>query len=524
MNSYTDIDGVPVAAGPEPAHRPAARDVRLHRHRRRRLLRGRLPPDACTASPATDGEAARLGAGAGIDVELPTVALLRRAAGRGRAGRRRSTRSSSTAPLDAGAAPEVRARPARRGLVPEPAGLGATVDLDAAASRTLARELAERSVVLLANDGTLPLRRGRPGRARRPARRRRRAMLGCYSFPLHVGAHHPDVRVGHRDPDAARRAARRTGLRGHATPRAARCSAATTTGIAEAARRGGREADVCVAVLGDLAGLFGRGTSGEGCDVADLRLPGRQEELLEALLATGTPVVLVLLVGRPYDVSPAGRPARRGRVRRSSPARRAGRRWPSAAGPGEPVGAAAGELPRRRLEPARRRTSRRRWGSAARSAASTRRRCSPSATGCRTRSDLGVAAAVASGPAWADRRDVRGGGAVRNTGDRHGTEVVQVYLHDPVAEVARPVQQLVAAARVDLRGRRGAHGRVPAARRPDVVHRPRRGADRRAGTGRAAGGRLQPGHRVVRDAADIVGASGRSATTGPWSRPSAPDD
>ncbi len=56
-------------------------------------------------------------------------------------------------------------------------------------------------------------------------------------------------------------------------------------------------------MLGDLAGLFGRGTSGEGCDAADLRLPGRQEELLEALLATGTPVVLVLLAGRPYDLS-----------------------------------------------------------------------------------------------------------------------------------------------------------------------------------------------------------------------------
>ena len=64
-----------------------------------------------------------------------------------------------------------------------------------------------------------------------------------------------------------------------------------------------READVCVVALGDLAGLFGRGTSGEGCDAVDLRLPGRQEELLEAVLATGTPVVLVLLVGRPYDIS-----------------------------------------------------------------------------------------------------------------------------------------------------------------------------------------------------------------------------
>jgi len=98
-------------------------------------------------------------------------------------------------------------------------------------------------------------------------------------------------------------------------------------------------ADVCVAVLGDRSGLFGRGTSGEGCDAADLRLPGRQEELLEALLAAGTPVVLVLLAagtpvvlvllaGRPDELSarPAGWPPR---CAGSTPARRARPRWPT---------------------------------------------------------------------------------------------------------------------------------------------------------------------------------------------------
>ena len=40
--------------------------------------------------------------------------------------------------------------------------------------------------------------------------------------------------------------------------------------------------------------------------------------------------------------------------------------------------------------------------------------------------------------------------SVRNTGDRAGTEVVQLYLHDPVAQVTRPVVRLVAYARVDL--------------------------------------------------------------------------
>ena len=94
-------------------------------------------------------------------------------------------------------------------------------------------------------------------------------------------------------------------------------------GLAEAAAAA-RAADVCVAVLGDLAGLFGRGTSGEGCDAPSLRLPGRQPELLEALLGTGTPVVLVLLLGRPYDSAVLPRPAGRGTVRLLS--RRGGRR------------------------------------------------------------------------------------------------------------------------------------------------------------------------------------------------------
>src|SRR5207344_3302386 len=78
--------------------------------------------------------------------------------------------------------------------------------------------------------------------------------------------------------------------------------AADRSGFA-AAVTAARSADMVVAVVGDQAGLFGRGTSGEGCDAVDLRLPGRQDELLAAVLDSGTPVVLVLLVGRPYDIS-----------------------------------------------------------------------------------------------------------------------------------------------------------------------------------------------------------------------------
>ena len=39
---------------------------------------------------------------------------------------------------------------------------------------------------------------------------------------------------------------------------------------------------------------------------------------------------------------------------------------------------------------------------------------------------------------------------VRNVGPRAGTEVVQLYLHDPVASVVRPVQRLIGFARVEL--------------------------------------------------------------------------
>ncbi len=39
---------------------------------------------------------------------------------------------------------------------------------------------------------------------------------------------------------------------------------------------------------------------------------------------------------------------------------------------------------------------------------------------------------------------------VRNTGDRAGTEVVQLYLSDPVAQVVRPLRWLAGFARVPL--------------------------------------------------------------------------
>ena len=76
------------------------------------------------------------------------------------------------------------------------------------------------------------------------------------------------------------------------------------TGIAQAVGAATR-ADLVIAALGDRAGLFGRGSSGEGCDAPNMKLPGLQQDLLEALLDTGTPVVAVLVEGRPYALGTA---------------------------------------------------------------------------------------------------------------------------------------------------------------------------------------------------------------------------
>jgi beta-glucosidase len=51
--------------------------------------------------------------------------------------------------------------------------------------------------------------------------------------------------------------------------------------------------------MGDKAGLAEDCTSGEFRDRASLDLPGIQEELVRAVIETGTPVVLVLVSGRP---------------------------------------------------------------------------------------------------------------------------------------------------------------------------------------------------------------------------------
>lgn len=72
----------------------------------------------------------------------------------------------------------------------------------------------------------------------------------------------------------------------------------------DAAVEAAAQSDVVVAAVGTRSTFLGRGprnsTSGEAFDLSSLELPGRQLDLLKALKATGKPLVVVLIAGKPF--------------------------------------------------------------------------------------------------------------------------------------------------------------------------------------------------------------------------------
>lgn len=76
-----------------------------------------------------------------------------------------------------------------------------------------------------------------------------------------------------------------------------------TSGMAEAVRTAS-QADVVVLVVGDNSRKEGGEiTSGENYDGATLKIPGMQPQLIKAIAATGKPIVLVLVNGKPFVLS-----------------------------------------------------------------------------------------------------------------------------------------------------------------------------------------------------------------------------
>jgi len=205
-------------------------------------------------------------------------------------------------------------------------------------------------------------------------------------------------------------------------------------------------ADVAVVVVADKAGHFGRGTVGEGTDVDDLTLPLGQQATVEQAVASGTPTVVVLITGRPYDLT---------WIAEHVPAVVAA--W----FPGEEGGAAVAGVLSGRVNPGGRTPLT--WGSGAGQQPFTYLH-KPLARGGYAGSSTTPVFVFGHGLsyttfAYADLTmsdEVGVGGelevacTVTNTGGRDGDEVVQLFTRDPVASVTRPVLELKAFRRVAL--------------------------------------------------------------------------
>jgi beta-glucosidase len=319
------------------------------------------------------------------------------------------------------------------------------VELDSAQHRALAAKLAEESVVLLRNDGVLPLPVARRIAVIGPNADRSGAMFGCYSFLNHVLPQHPGVEPGVVVPTVIE------ALR--AEFEAVTCSVGCavddddTSGF-DAAVAAASEAEVAVLVMGDQAGLFGRGTVGEGCDRDDLELPGVQRELVEAVLATGTPTVLVLLTGRPYAVDWA--------MQRCAAVVQAF--FPGEEGAGAVAGVLSGRInPSGKLPVSLPRSAGAQPYSYLHPALGEGDEVTNLASTPPAPFGFGLSYTTFTYGALAAPDEVPTDGAipvtvrVTNTGSVAGDDVVQLYGHDVVGSVTRPVAQLLGYRRVHLR-------------------------------------------------------------------------
>ncbi|MEX5635403.1 glycoside hydrolase family 3 N-terminal domain-containing protein [Parafrankia sp. FMc2] len=341
MNSYSTVDGVPVGA---------SREVLDGLLRERLGFAGTVVSDYDTIGHlyrrlgvARDAEeAGRLALAAGIDVELPIAdgygATLAQAVRRGEVPAEqldqacwRVLRDKFT--LGLFDEPYVNE---------EPVVVGAT----ARAGSTLSHGLARQSMTLLKNDGgLLPLSDGI----------RRIAVIGphaegvsvsfpAYTFPAmlemlsarfrgeaaaipgteHLSADIPDevrqlmaaelsAALGVPIDEYVRTAYGAQSLAGAVRDRvpAAEVTVCAGCGVTDAepvdlsaVAAAVRDADVVILALGGRGGWFtSNATEGEGGDTADIGLPANQVALVRAVAATGSPCVGVVLTGRPMALT-----------------------------------------------------------------------------------------------------------------------------------------------------------------------------------------------------------------------------
>jgi beta-glucosidase len=332
----------------------------------------------------------------------------------------------------------------------------------------MARTIAQKSMVLLKNDGVLPLSPElRSIAVIGPNADDARNLLGDYTYPAHIESllemrnkenvfSIPVSDVGSLRPWTREIA---TVFEELSRRSAAEVTHAKGCDVMGASRDGFDEAvalaadsDLVVMVMGDKAGLTDDCTSGEGRDRMSLDLPGAQEDLVRAVIETGTPVVLVLVTGRPAGSAWA-----------HENAAAVVTAWlPGEEGAAAIVDVLTGEYnPGGKLPVTHPRSAgqvptyyghkvsggRSHWkGDYVDGPASP---LYPFGHGLSfTTFDLRVLSQVGAEVGWADSFEVAA--RLTNTGGMEGDEVVQLYVRDPVASVTRPVLELKAFARVTV--------------------------------------------------------------------------
>ncbi|MEZ0244201.1 MAG: glycoside hydrolase family 3 C-terminal domain-containing protein, partial [Sphingomonas sp.] len=179
---------------------------------------------------------------------------------------------------------------AKLGLFDDPYGFGDSVAEKEvpAKNRGLARDLARRSIVLLRNEGaTLPLRTGQ-----------KVVLIGALADDAMSALGSWRAR-GQADEVVTLRAALEKGhiITGYAPGVTTRSP--DVSGIPAAVELV-KSADVVLLAIGEDYDF-----SGEARSYADISLPGPQQALIDALKATGKPIVAILMNGRPLGLEKA---------------------------------------------------------------------------------------------------------------------------------------------------------------------------------------------------------------------------